>query len=62
MKRFSKCGFMFDKIFYRTYDKKIKSNHSESSIHKKAYYASRMTLFHVFANHNYVVVKYVLML
>ena len=45
---------MFDKIFNWAYDQNMKSNHSESNIHKNAYYASGMTLLHVFANHNYV--------
>ena len=47
---------MFDKIFNWAYDQNMKSNHGESSIHKKAYYASGMTLLHVFANHNYVLI------
>ena len=47
---------MFDKIFNWAYDQNMKSNHGESSIHKKAYYASGMTLIHVFANHNYVLI------
>ena len=54
LKRFCKYGFMFDKIFYRADDQNMESNHGESSIHKNAYYASRMTLLCVFANHNYV--------
>ena len=56
LKRLCKYCFMFDKIFNWAYDQNMKSNHGESCIHKKAYYASGMTLFHVFANHNYVLI------